>query len=101
VHYLTACLIVKDCAPYLDEWIRFHLTVGFEHLYLDDNDSSDDYESIIQLFVTRRQVTLRKWPGIGQQVNIFRDCLDTFRRSARWISFIDDDEFLFPPKNNL
>jgi glycosyltransferase involved in cell wall biosynthesis len=79
VHYLTACLIFKDSAP-----------------YLDDNDSSDDYESIIQLFVTRRQVTLRKWPGFGQQRNVFQNCLDTYRRNARWIAFIDDDEFLFP-----
>ena len=97
VHYLTACLIFKDSAPFLDEWIRFHLTVGFEHLYLYDNDSSDDCESIIRPFVKRRQVTLRNWPGIGQQRNVFQNCLDTYRRSARWIAFIDDDEFLYPP----
>jgi glycosyltransferase involved in cell wall biosynthesis len=102
VHYLTACLIFKDSAPYLDEWIRFHLKVGFDDLYLYDNDSSDDGESVIRPFVTRRQVTLRKWPGIGQQRNVFQNCLDTYRRSARWIAFIDDDEFLFPTeKKNL
>jgi glycosyltransferase involved in cell wall biosynthesis len=102
VHYLTACLIFKDSAPYLDEWIRFHLNVGFEHLYLYDNDSSDDCASILRPFVTRRQVTLCKWPGIGQQTNVLQNCLDTYGRSARWIAFVDDDEFLFPAeKNNL
>jgi glycosyltransferase involved in cell wall biosynthesis len=102
VHYLTACLLFKDSAWYLDEWIRFHLTVGFDHLYLYDNDSSDDYESVIRPFVGRGKVTPHKWPGIGQQMNVFQNCLDTYRGSARWIAFIDDDEFLFPvEKDNL
>lgn len=100
MHYLTACLIFKDSAPYLDEWIRFHLKVGFDHLYLYDNDSNDDCESVIRPFVARRRVTMRKWPGLGQQGNVFQDCLDTYRRNARWIAFIDDDEFLFPAENN-
>ena len=100
MHYLTACLIFKDSAPYLDEWVRFHLRVGFDHLYLYDNDSSDDGASVVRPFVERRQVTLRKWPGIGQQTNIFVDCLETYRKSARWIAFIDDDEFLFPSEKN-
>ena len=96
MHYLTACLLFKDSAWYLDEWIRFHLTVGFDHLYLYDNDSSDDCESVIRPFVRRGKVTLHNWPGIGQQMNVFQNCLDTYRGSARWIAFIDDDEFLFP-----
>ena len=77
MHYLTACLIFKDSASYLDEWIRFHLKVGFEHLYLYDNDSRDDCESVIRPFVTQRQVTLHKWPGSGQQGPVFQHCLET------------------------
>jgi glycosyltransferase involved in cell wall biosynthesis len=102
VHYLTACLIFKDSAPYLDEWVRFHLAVGFEHLYLYDNDSSDDCELAVRPFVARGKVTLHKWPGFAQQANVIQNCLDTYRESARWIAFLDDDEFLFPAqKNNL
>ena len=40
MHYLAACLVFKDAASYLDEWIRFHQRVGFEHFYLYDNDST-------------------------------------------------------------
>jgi hypothetical protein len=96
VHYLTACLIFKDSAPYLDEWIRFHLQVGFDHLYLYDNDSSDDYASVIEPLVASGHVTLHKCPGTGQQIKAFQHCLDSYRTGARWIAFIDDDEFLFP-----
>lgn len=102
MHYLTACLIFKDSAPYLEEWIRFHLIVGFDHLYLYDNDSSDEYESLLRPFMGRGQITLQKWPGIGQQRPIFQNCLESRRGEARWIAFIDDDEFLFPSeKSNL
>jgi hypothetical protein len=102
VHYLTACLTFKDSASYLEEWMRFHLKVGFDHFYLYDNDSSDDFQAVIRPFVTRGQATYHKWPGAGQQREMFQHCLDTYRESARWIAFIDDDEFLFPAtKNNL
>ena len=100
MHYLTACLTFKDAASYLEEWIRFHLNVGFDHLYLYDNDSSDDFESVIRPFVTRGQATYHQWPGVGQQREMFQNCLDTYRGQARWIAFIDDDEFLFPAAKN-
>lgn len=54
------------------------LSVEFDHLCLYDNDSSDDCESVIRPFVTRRQVTLRKWPGLGQQSNVYQNCFDAY-----------------------
>lgn len=98
--YLSGCLIFKDSALYLDEWIRFHLEVGFNHLYLYDNDSRDDYQSVIRSFVERGQVTLHLWPGLDQQTSVITHCLDTYRNRTRWLAFIDDDEFLFPATEN-
>ncbi len=94
--YLTACLIFKDAASYLDEWIRFHKRVGVEHFYLYDNDSEDNYESVIRRFIERGEITLHKWPGVGQHHPVIQHCLDQHRATSRWIAFLDDDEFLFP-----
>lgn len=96
MHFLTACLIFRDATSYLDEWLRFHLLVGVEHFYLYDNDSEDDFHSVIRPFQAEGRVTLHRWPGAGEQENVFRHCLDQYRDSARWIAFLDDDEFLFP-----
>ncbi len=96
MHYLAACLIFKDAASYLDEWIRFHLRVGIEHFYLYDNDSGDDYETVIRPFVADGYITLYKWPGAAQQDPVFQHCLDQHREGVRWLAFLDDDEFLFP-----
>jgi hypothetical protein len=40
---LTACLKFKNAARFLPEWIEFHQMVGFEHFYLYNNNSTDDY----------------------------------------------------------
>lgn len=100
MHYLTACLIFKDAAPYLDEWIRFHLLVGFDHLYLYDNESIDDAAAVVRPYLARKQVTLHAWPGQGQQTPVFRECLQRHGHEARWMAFIDDDEFLFPAEGS-
>jgi hypothetical protein len=42
-HNLAVCAIFRDEAPFLDEWIRFHIGVGATHFYLYNNFSSDDF----------------------------------------------------------
>jgi hypothetical protein len=96
MHYLTACLIFQNAASYLEEWLRFHLLVGIEHFYLYDNDSRDDFQSVIRPLLAKGRITLHRWPGAGQQSNVYQHCLDQHRDEARWIAYIDDDEFLFP-----
>ncbi len=62
---LTACLMFRDSASYLEEWLQFHLRVGVEHFYLYDNESQDDFESVIQPLVAAGKITLHRWPGEG------------------------------------
>lgn len=96
MYYLAACLIFRDAASYLDEWLRFHLRVGVEHFYLYDNDSSDDYLSVIRPFRAAGQVTLTIRPGPMQQLKAYAHCLQENRDATRWLAYLDDDEFLFP-----
>lgn len=67
-----------------------------EHFYLYDNDSRDDYQSIIGPFLAEDEVTLHPWPGSGVLLKAYEHCLEQYRDEARWIAYIDDDEFLFP-----
>src|SRR5919108_3802620 len=50
-HYLAACAIYRDEAPYLSEWIEFHRLVGFERFYLYDNLSSDHHREVLAPYV--------------------------------------------------
>lgn len=96
MYYLAACLIFRDAASYLDEWLQFHLKVGVEHFYVYDNDSSDDYLSVIRPFQAAGRVTLTRAPGPMQQLQAYAHCLQQSRNATRWLAYLDDDEFLFP-----
>jgi hypothetical protein len=90
--------IFKDEARFLHDWLTFHVTVGVEHFYLYNNESSDDYQTILRPWIARGLVTLTEWPGQAAQKAAYRDCIRRARSKAKWIAFVDLDEFLFSPK---
>jgi Glycosyltransferase family 92 len=96
---LAACLCFKDSAAYLEEWLLFHQVQGIERFYLYDNDSSDDWRSIVAPWTRRGMVETISFPGLGAQTAIYNDCLSRARGHVDWLAFIDDDEFLFPVGN--
>lgn len=98
-HHLAACLMFRDSAEYLEEWLRFHQGVGFDHFFLYDNDSKDAFRDIIEPFVNAGQITLHSWPGTARILSAIEHCLETYRDDCRWMAFLDDDEFLFPAES--
>jgi hypothetical protein len=101
--YLAVCATYKDHAAYLQEWIQFHRLVGVERFFLYDNESADEHEDVLAPYVEGGIVEVRHWPSPAHAVNhwglrfAFDDCLARHRDDARWIAFIDIDEFLFSP----
>jgi hypothetical protein len=81
---------VRDEAPYVEEWIAFHETVGVEHFYVYDNGSTDETVELLD----RPNVTVIDWPGDLRQLEAYGDALSRFAQS-RWLAFLDIDEFLF------
>jgi hypothetical protein len=98
-HELTACLKFKNAAQFLPEWIEFHQIVGFEHFYLYNNNSTDDYLGALAPYRDEGTVTLYDWPGTPAFPKADQHCLAHHQHEARWIAFLDDDEFLFPVRD--
>jgi hypothetical protein len=95
---LTACLKFKNAARFLPEWIEFHQIVGFEHFYLYNNNSTDDYIEVLAPYRDEGSVTLYEWPRSPAAPEADEHCVAHHRHEARWIAFLDDDEFLFPSR---
>jgi hypothetical protein len=95
--YLTICAVYRNEAPYLREWIEFHRLVGVERFYLYNNRSTDDHLEVLQPYVDAGIVVWEDFPEFPPQLRVFEACLATHRDDARWIAFIDCDEFLFSP----
>ena len=95
--YLAICAIYRDEARYLAEWIELHRLVGVERFFLYDNFSVDNHQEVLAPYVEQNIVTLHEWHFEKGQLSSYDDCLSRHRDDARWISFLDLDEFLFSP----
>jgi Glycosyltransferase family 92 len=94
---LAVCAIFRDEARYLAEWVTFHRLQGVERFWLYDNRSTDDWRSALAPELASGIVTVTSWPDVPGQLSAYVDCLERHRDDARWIAFIDLDEFLFSP----
>jgi hypothetical protein len=82
---------VRDENEYLDEWVRYHLNIGFEHIVIYDN------KSIIPVKNKwgKKKVTVlienREFESSAED-NCHNDTVRNF--DANWIARIDIDEFI-------
>ena len=97
---VSICAIFKNEALYLKEWIEFHRVVGINHFYLYNNNSDDDYMSVVSPYIEEGIVTLIQWPKNQAQMECYCDCITNFRHETKWLGFIDIDEFVVPKSTN-
>ena len=103
--YLAASTIYRDDAEYLPEWIEFHRLVGVERFFLYDNGSTDNHRDVLAPYVGEGIVTVHDWARPFMERSgrpsaltaAFEHSVGAHREDARWIAFIDIDEFLFSP----
>ena len=58
----SICAIFKNEAPYLKEWIEYHLIFGVDHFYLYNVGSHDSFQSILKPYINKGLVTYIDWP---------------------------------------
>ena len=103
--YLAACTIYRDDAEYLPRVDRVPPADGGRAFFLYDNGSTDDHRDVLAPYVEEGIVTRARLaaalPGSGGRpqaiLPAFEHCVGAHRDDARWIAFLDVDEFLFSP----
>ena len=95
-YYFSLCLIFRDEAPFLKEWIDYHSVIGVDHFYLYNNESSDNFREVLAPYIEQGRVTLIDFPGSSMQVAAYKDCWERFRGETNWMCFLDADEFICP-----
>ncbi len=98
-YYLAVCAIAKDEGPYFKEWIEWHRSRGVDKFYIYDNESTDCTRAVLEEYVRAGLVEYIPFPGYRRQLAAYDDCLRRHRFDARWIAFIDLDEFIVPVKD--
>ena len=97
---VSICCIVKNEAPYIKEWIEFHLLVGFKMFFIYDNESTDNLKEILKPYIEDGVVIYAYVKGTGMQYPVYNDCIANYKNCCDWIAFIDADEFLVPVRND-
>lgn len=97
--FLTVCAIAKDEGPYFKEWLDWHIAQGVDKFYIYDNESKDCTRDVLKPYIEKGIVEYSYFPGEHCQLAAYDDCLQRHRFDARWIAFIDLDEFVVPIKD--
>jgi hypothetical protein len=96
---LAICAIAKDEAPYLLEWLAYHRVIGVDHMVIFDNNSSDGTSQMLARLSQQGWLTHVPWPdqpGRTPQEPAYREGVQLLKGRARWVAFIDLDEFILP-----
>lgn len=90
----TICACIKDCGKaYLNFWIKYHLSLGFDHICIYDNDSTIPIDA--NYINAKDNVTVIRFPGKVPVPKVYNDFLKYTGHMYDWIAFIDDDEYIY------
>ena len=82
-------------AAHIVEWLCYHRSIGFDHLFLycNDDDPAELYQTILPF--GDGMVTFVHFPMVGQQIHMYRHFLEHHLHETEWFQFLDVDEFVF------
>ena len=82
---------------YAREWVEHHLNVGFDHIFIADNNHGDEehFEDVLNDYVADGKVTILDYRDqIAVQRKEYEEIYAKFGVDYDWMAFFDFDEFL-------
>ena len=85
--------IAKNEDKYIDEWLDYHLKLGFDQIYVFQNSwrypSDGKYRG-------NSDVHWYPFDGEVMQLKAYNNWIETYSEDYDWAAFIDVDEFIVP-----
>lgn len=101
---VAMCVIIKNETLYIDEWVDFHIALGFSPIYIYDNSLAFDLKympltnSIYSWYDTREDIhehiKLIHFPVAGVQNKAYDRCIKKDAANSTYVALTDIDEFL-------
>ena len=110
-YQMGICSIFQNEAPFIKEWIDYHIKVGVEHFWLYNNNSEDNYKEVLLPYLEKGLIDLIEWPSyqfendfqhfsFEVQTSSYNHALTISVTSTKWLALIDIDEFIVPICNS-
>ncbi len=97
----TACVLAsaRNEGAYLLDWVSYHLSIGFEHIFLYTNENEDGSDTLLETLARHGVVTLvrnARTPSIGPQLKGYTHALTMLPQilDFRWTAVLDLDEYV-------
>jgi hypothetical protein len=89
------CLLIKDENDYINEWLDWHINIGFQHFYIYDNGSKIPIEESVNDRY-KSYCTFIDFSGDHKntQLDCYTNALENYGGRVNWLAFIDTDEFV-------
>jgi hypothetical protein len=97
---LAVTSIQRNRAPWLKEWLAFHLAVGVQRFYLYAHACTDDTLPMLMKLARHWPLVVHDVPPDTPQPQLaaYRHAWASYGAQVGWMAFIDGDEFLFPTR---
>lgn len=93
----AVCAVARNENAYLLEWIDYHLNLGFDKIFLYDNNDPEDDSVYVLLasYIADQKVEVIDYRGRKNfQLAAYNECYKNNGCLFDWIAFIDLDEFI-------
>ena len=91
------CALAKCENNYLKEWVEHHLSLGFDTIYIYDNNDLDGERVRDVVSCYPEVIVIEKYLGVkecGFQSRVYTEFWHEHRKECDWVVFIDIDEFI-------
>jgi len=99
---LSVGALFKNESIIIKEWLEHYIYHGVEHFFLVDDNSDDNYLSIIQPYMDKGLITLfisKDWAYyLGRQRDIYNAFILPEINKTTWLLMVDLDEYMWSPK---
>lgn len=103
MYYLSIGCVFKNEGHALFEFIEHHMYHGVDHIYMINDNSTDNYLDIIQPYIEKGYITLFhnniEINVENRQTTIYEKYFKNILNDTQWIAIIDLDEFLYSPND--
>ena len=100
---VAICLIVKNETVYLDEWIDYHIALGFAPIFIYDNMLYEDI-GLAMWYQMRDDihpyVQIIRFPAAPVQKAAYNRCIRQDAKDSTFVGLFDVDEFLVLKKHD-
>ena len=93
--------IAKKEHDYIEEFVKYHLAIGFLHIFIYDNEDQPTYATILDKYISEGNVTVLHFPRKGGQYIALFHFMENMMRipTITHIAHIDIDEFIVLKKH--